>query len=148
MGFRARCPQSRGLEPSWSAHSGSREFDNATVFAPYFCDVSVRGGWFYHESQSYLCKSQKGCDGVKSLEQLIEIYYSTVGQNCVLQLNVPPTPDGLLHEIDVAQMSALGAYIRALYASDVVEDTTQSSGGREVCGKLASVAAGADVVLL
>ncbi len=63
------------------------------------------------------------CHGVKSLGKLVDIYFSTVGQNCVLQLNVPPTKEGLLHELDVRQMRLLGNYIRALHASDAVTST-------------------------
>ncbi len=139
----------RGLEPSWSAHPGSREFDNGTVFMPYFCDVSIRGGWFYHESQSRLCTDKDGCDGVKSLAKLVDIYHSTVGQSCVLQLNVPPTPDGLLHEIDVKQMRQLGAYIRALHASDAVTSCASAAGSHSVqCELDAARATGSDVLLL
>ncbi len=47
----------KGFDPAWSAHAGSSRFDNGTVFMPYFCDVSIRGGWFYHEKESYLCTS-------------------------------------------------------------------------------------------
>ena len=44
-------------------------------------DVSIRPGWFYHESQD---------NEVKSLEKMMDIYFKSIGRNSVLLLNVPP----------------------------------------------------------
>jgi len=59
------------------------------------CNTSIRPGWFYHESQD---------DQVKPLKDLLEVYYKSVGRNCVLLLNVPPDKRGLFHENDVAAL--------------------------------------------
>jgi alpha-L-fucosidase len=56
------------------------------------CDVSIRPGWFYHKSQDSL---------VKSPEELVDIYFKSVGRNAVLLLNLPPDKRGLIHENDV-----------------------------------------------
>ncbi len=68
------------------------------VWYPAECDVSIRPGWFYHASQD---------DKVKSLKQLLDIYYRSVGRNSVLLLNVPPDRRGLFHENDVARLKEL-----------------------------------------
>ena len=56
------------------------------------CDVSIRPGWFYHASQDSL---------VKSPEELVDIYYKSVGRNALLLLNLPPDKRGLIPENDV-----------------------------------------------
>jgi alpha-L-fucosidase len=65
------------------------------VWLPAETDVSVRPGWFYHESQD---------DKVKSLDKLLDIYYSSVGRNSVLLLNIPPDRRGLIHENDAMRL--------------------------------------------
>ena len=59
------------------------------------CDVSIRPGWFYHESQDSL---------VKTPEQILDIYYKSVGRNGLLLLNLPPNKTGLIHPTDVAHL--------------------------------------------
>ena len=62
------------------------------VWYPAETDVSIRPGWFYHQSQN---------DKVKTPQQLLDIYFHSVGRNGVLLLNLPPDKRGLIHENDV-----------------------------------------------
>ncbi len=64
----------------------------ALVWFPSEVDVSIRPGWFYHPSQD---------DQVKSPEKLLDIWFSSVGRNSLLLLNIPPDTRGLIHENDV-----------------------------------------------
>ena len=41
-------------------------------------------------------------DRVKSPQVLIDVYYRSVGRNCVFLLNVPPDERGLFHDTDIA----------------------------------------------
>ena len=59
------------------------------------CDTSIRPGWFYHANQD---------DQVKSPRELVDLWYRSVGSNCVLLLNVPPDRRGQFHETDVAAL--------------------------------------------
>lgn len=68
--------------------------ENLTWY-PAETDVSIRPGWFYHDKED---------DRVKSLEKLIDIYFSSVGQNSVLLLNLPPDKRGLIHENDLERL--------------------------------------------
>ena len=78
------------------------------------CNTSIRPGWFYHEDQ----------DGdVKSPQVLMDLWYRSVGRNCVLLLNIPPDRRGLFHENDVA---VLREFRRIL---DETFDEDLASGG-------------------
>jgi alpha-L-fucosidase len=69
--------------------------EDGNYWIPAEVDVSIRPGWFYHQSQDSL---------VRSPENLMELYYSSVGRNSNLLLNVPPDRRGLLHENDVKSL--------------------------------------------
>ncbi|WP_075736646.1 alpha-L-fucosidase [Streptomyces acidiscabies] len=60
---------------------------------PAECDVSIRDGWFYHADQQ-----------PKSVADLTEIWFGSVGRGAVLLLNVPPDTEGLLHASDVTRL--------------------------------------------
>jgi alpha-L-fucosidase len=80
---------------------GSREIiigAKSLVWYPSEVDVSIRPGWFYHENQDSL---------VKSPEELVNIYYQSVGRNSVLLLNIPPDKRGRIHEKDVAALQGM-----------------------------------------
>jgi alpha-L-fucosidase len=80
---------------------------------PSEVDVSIRPGWFYHPEQD---------DQVKTLRQLVDIYYQSVGMNSVLLLNVPPDRRGRLHEVDVERLRKFGAYISNTFNNDKITD--------------------------
>ena len=69
--------------------------ENGKYWVPAEVDVSIRPGWFYHQDQDSL---------VRSPENLMELYYSSVGRNSNLLLNVPPDRRGLLNEADVKSL--------------------------------------------
>ena len=69
--------------------------EDGNYWVPAEVDVSIRRGWFWHRSQDSL---------VRSPENLLGLYYSSVGRNSNLLLNVPPDTRGLLHENDVTSL--------------------------------------------
>jgi alpha-L-fucosidase len=69
--------------------------EDGNYWVPAEVDVSIRKGWFYHKTQDSL---------IRSPENLMELYYSSVGRNSNLLLNVPPDRRGLLHENDVKSL--------------------------------------------
>ncbi|WP_185756637.1 alpha-L-fucosidase [Streptococcus mitis] len=81
---------------------------SGTLFSIGEADVSLRPGWFYHEDQD-----------PKSLEELIEIYFHSVGRGTPLLLNIPPNQDGLFDERDIQRLYEFRAYRDALYREDL-----------------------------
>ena len=61
-------------------------------------------GWFYHADQDSL---------VKTPQQLVDIYYKSVGRNALLLLNLPPDKRGIIHENDVKVLTEFKAIIDA-----------------------------------
>ena len=78
------------------------------------CDVSIRPGWFYHESENSL---------VKSPQQLVDIYYNSVGRNGVLLLNIPPDKRGLIHENDIHALNEFRNIIDETLAVNLALDS-------------------------
>src|SRR2546430_5392633 len=79
------------------------------VWRPAETDTSIRPGWFYHPAED---------ERVKSVEQLVGIWLTSVGRNSKLLLNVPPTRDGVLHTTDVARLAELRAHLSSVFAED------------------------------
>ena len=77
------------------------------LWYPGQVDVSIRPGWFYHAAED---------DKVKSLDQLLDIYYTSVGGNAQLLLNIPPDKRGRIHENDARRLKELGDRMRATFA--------------------------------
>uniref|UniRef100_A0A2N9EIE1 alpha-L-fucosidase n=1 Tax=Fagus sylvatica TaxID=28930 RepID=A0A2N9EIE1_FAGSY len=77
---------------------------------PAECDVSIRPGWFWHKSQS-----------PKKLSQLLEIYYNSVGRNCLLLLNVPPNSTGLISENDIHRLKEFRSAIDTIFSTNLAE---------------------------
>jgi len=95
---------------------GSRaKFANARVLAwyPAETDVSIRPGWFYHAKE----------DGrVKTPAKLVDIYFSSVGRNGVLLLNIPPDKRGLIHENDAAALAGMRAILDETFRTNLAAD--------------------------
>jgi alpha-L-fucosidase len=85
-----------------------------TVWRPAEADVSIRPGWFYHPAEDAR---------VRSVENLVGLYFSSVGRNSKLLLNVPPTRDGLLHATDVARLAGMHAQLTAMFGHDLAAGT-------------------------
>ncbi len=73
-------------------------------------DVSIRPGWFWKESENAK---------VKTVQELLKIYYESVGRNSLLLLNVPADTRGHLHEVDSVRLMELRAAIDEIFSTDL-----------------------------
>jgi len=101
----ARVGESSVQEASLDVHGKTGK-----IWYPAECDVSIRPGWFYHASEDAK---------VKSLAQLLDIYFKSVGRNSVLLLNVPPNRDGLLAAPDVQRLREFGSALNEIFKTDL-----------------------------
>jgi alpha-L-fucosidase len=88
-----------------------------TVWRPAEVDVSIRPGWFYHAAED---------EKVRTVENLESLYFSSVGRNGKLLLNVPPTRDGLLHSTDVARLAQVRARLTSTFEDDFARDARRT----------------------
>ncbi|MFA6167302.1 MAG: alpha-L-fucosidase [Gemmatimonadaceae bacterium] len=96
-----------GPEIIRSLQHGDRD---GSVWRPGETDVSIRPGWFYHAAED---------EKVKSVDALMRIWFSSVGRNSKLLLNVPPNRDGVLADADVRRLREFREARDALFAREV-----------------------------
>lgn len=77
-----------GYPKGQELNSGHADGD---AWIPGECDVSIRPGWFYHPEED---------DKVKTPEQLVDIFYRSVGRNATMLLNFPVDRSGRVNAID------------------------------------------------
>jgi alpha-L-fucosidase len=90
-----------------------------SMWLPAEVDVSIRPGWFYHASEDAQ---------VRMPENLLKIYYESVGRGANLILNLPPDRRGLIHEIDVQSLREWRRLLDATFARDLARDAKPTAG--------------------
>lgn len=94
-----------------------------TDWVPPECDVSIRPGWFWHKNET-----------AKPRSKLLEIYYNSVGRNCVLLLNVPPNSTGLVDARDIARLREFRAAVTRIFATDLAAGSTARASSERGAG--------------
>ncbi len=135
-------------ETNWSAlrrdefYPGSpnyKELNNGhkdgNYWVPAECDVSIRPGWYYHPEQD---------DKVKTVEQLTDVYYKSVGRNGLLLLNIPVDKRGLIHENDAARLKELKVALGMDFATNFTEGKKAKATNERGLGYTANLAVDAD----
>jgi len=96
---------------------------NGSRWVPAESDVSIRPGWFYHSNEQ-----------PKTVRQLLEIYYNSVGRNSLLLLNVPPDRRGKIAADDSIRLMEMRRALDSIFACDVAQgatvESTNQRGGR------------------
>ncbi|MBJ2126023.1 alpha-L-fucosidase [Flavobacterium sp. IB48] len=88
--------------------------EDGEKWVPGEADVSIRPGWFYHSVED---------DKVRSLDEMVDIYYESIGRNATLLLNLPVDTRGLVHENDEARLKELVATIKADFKKELLAGT-------------------------
>ena len=91
---------------------------NGKYWIPAETDVSIRPGWFYHASEN---------DKVKTPQELMNLYYQSVGCNSLLLLNIPPNREGLLSEQDVKNIESFQKIINETFQTNLARGYASSS---------------------
>ncbi|MBO7647905.1 MAG: alpha-L-fucosidase, partial [Bacteroidales bacterium] len=84
---------------------------DGACWVPAETDVSIRTGWFYRDSEH-----------PKSLQELLRIYYTSVGRNSLLLLNVPPDSRGLIPEEDAVRLREFRRALDSIFAHDLAKN--------------------------
>jgi len=96
-------------ETLWSVQTRGGE----SVWHPAECDVPIRRGqWFFHTD---------GEPNLRSLDELIDIYYKSVGRGAVLLLNVSPDRRGKLPDADAGRLRELWQVISTTFRTNLAE---------------------------
>ena len=105
----------------------TRNCGNGNNWCPFECNVSShRPNWFWHPNSSPM-----------SLSDMQAVYFATVGMNCTLNFNVPPSQTGAFDSKDLSLLQQFGTWYSALYKTNlakgqtVTADSTWATAGFE-----------------
>lgn len=93
----------------------------ASHWAAAETDVSIRPGWFWRASETAQ---------VKGVQELLRIYYESVGRNSLLLLNVPPDTRGRIDAVDSLRLMEFRAALDAVFAVDQADGAVVSGPSR------------------
>ena len=103
--------------------------ENGTHWVPAEADVSIRPGWYYHAYEDHK---------LKTLPELLEIYYQSIGQNSSLLINFPIDTRGLIPDSDVKAILELAAKVKEDFAVNLATGAKVSASSSRGAGYGAS----------
>jgi alpha-L-fucosidase len=112
-------------EVSWGMlHYG---VEDGNTWVPGEVNTSIRPEWFYHPGED---------DKVKSVPELMESYYNSIGRNATFLLNFPIMPNGLIHTADEEAALGMAAAVKESFAVNLAEKAkAEASNVRGNAGK-------------
>ena len=95
--------------PTAMLNAGDRQGD---TWLPAECDVSIRPGWFYHATED---------DKVRTPEDLLDLYFQSVGRGASLLVNLPPDRRGMIHGNDVQSLRGFRYRLDQIFGSNLAQ---------------------------
>jgi alpha-L-fucosidase len=86
------------------------------AWMPLECDARFRNTWFWNT---------KNASMLKNVDQLMDMYYKSVGHGAVLLLNHTPDPTGLIPEADAKRAAEFGAELQRRFGKNIAETSGQ-----------------------
>ncbi len=83
------------------------------VWCPAECYTSILNSGFYHSSSKELMH------GIKTLEQLVTLYYNTVGNNVNLALGIPVSKNGTISQKITDRLTEFGSRISKDFKDEI-----------------------------
>ena len=88
--------------------------ENGNAWVPAEVNTSIRPEWFYHPNED---------SKVKTVPQLMDLYYNSIGRNGTLLLNFPIMPNGLIHPTDEKNATEFAKSVKESFAVNLVANT-------------------------
>ncbi|MBL0743013.1 alpha-L-fucosidase [Chryseolinea sp. Jin1] len=92
--------------------------EDGNAWVPAEVNTSIRPEWFYHPSEDLK---------VKTVPQLMDIYYNSVGHNATLLLNFPIMPNGLIHANDEKAALEFAQAVKEAFATNLAAKSKASA---------------------
>jgi len=87
--------------------------ENGNAWVPTEVNTSIRPEWFYHPSED---------TKVKTVPQLMDYYYHSIGRNGTMLLNFPIMPNGLIHPTDSTNGIEFAKAVKESFAVNLAEN--------------------------
>lgn len=84
--------------------------ENGNAWVPGEVNTSIRPEWFYHPAED---------PKVKTVAQLMETYYNSIGHNGTLLLNFPVMLNGLINDKDVTAAKGFAKAVKEAFANNL-----------------------------
>jgi beta-galactosidase len=100
-------PEAKAPLTNWSVYlPPDQQSENVRIWLPLECDIPMVGNWFWNDRPPL------------SLDDLLNIYYWSVGRNSMLLLNVAPNKQGKFSEESVARLREFRAALDKIFGTD------------------------------
>ncbi|OBT73548.1 hypothetical protein VF21_07195 [Pseudogymnoascus sp. 05NY08] len=102
---------------TWSTGTTNDGGDpTSPIFCPAECDTTLQTDdrWFFGVDQP-----------LRSIEEMIDVYHTSVGRNCVLELDLTPDRSGLIPARHAARYKQLGDFISSCYDKPIAPKDTK-----------------------
>lgn len=118
-----------GFVKDYEGTEGQRD---GKYWMPAECDVPLRPGWFYHtfkpgkDYKPWITRdsAETADDIAKRPEELLKLYYASVGRAACLDLGIAPTKNGTISYFDGLRLKEFGDLLKKTFANNLAKGAT------------------------